>query len=173
LQAAVNEGNFREDLFFRLNVIPLHMPLLRERSEDIGLLVDFFLRKFGQEYPDAEPRRVTPRAMSTLRRYDWPGNVRQLENYLHRIFVLSENEAIDLEDLPPEISDSSLPPGDFPVEIPADGVALEEIVKEYIRIALTQTGGNQTKAAELLGISRRRLQNRMQNYGFNSRDFKG
>ena len=173
LQAAVNEGNFREDLFFRLNVIPLHMPLLRERSEDIGLLVDFFLRKFGQEYPDAEPRRVTPRAMSTLRRYDWPGNVRQLENYLHRIFVLSENEAIDLEDLPPEISDSSLPPGDFPVEIPADGVALEEIVKEYIRVALTQTGGNQTKAAELLGISRRRLQNRMQNYGFNSRDFKG
>ena len=173
LQAAVNEGNFREDLFFRLNVIPLHMPLLRERSEDIGLLVDFFLRKFGQEYPDAEPRRVTPRAMSTLRRYDWPGNVRQLENYLHRIFVLSENEAIDLEDLPPEISDSSLPPGDFPVEIPADGVALEEIVKEYIRVALTQTGGNQTKAAELLGISRRRLQNRMQNYGFNSRNFKG
>ena len=173
LQAAVNEGNFREDLFFRLNVIPLHMPLLRERSEDIGLLVDFFLRKFGQEYPDAEPRGVTPRAMSTLRRYDWPGNVRQLENYLHRIFVLSENEAIDLEDLPPEISDSSLPPGDFPVEIPADGVALEEIVKEYIRVALTQTGGNQTKAAELLGISRRRLQNRMQNYGFNSRNFKG
>ena len=173
LQAAVDEGAFREDLFFRLNVIPLHLPLLRERSEDIGLLVDFLLQKFGREYPDVEPKRVTPRAMSAFRRYDWPGNVRQLENYLHRIFVLSENEAIDLEDLPPEISDSSLPPGDFPVEIPADGVALEEIVKEYIRIALTQTGGNQTKAAELLGISRRRLQNRMQNYGFNSRDFKG
>ena len=173
LQAAVNEKKFREDLFFRLNVIPLQVPELRERSEDIGLLVDFFFQKFGREYPDAELKRVTPRAMSALRRYDWPGNVRQLENYLHRIFVLSENEVIDLEDLPPEISDSSLPPGDFPVEIPADGIALEEIVKEYIRIALTQTGGNQTKAAELLGISRRRLQNRMQNYGFNSRDFKG
>ena len=173
LQAAVDEGAFREDLFFRLNVIPLHLPLLRERSEDIGLLVDFLLQKFGREYPDVEPKRVTPRAMSAFRRYDWPGNVRQLENYLHRIFVLSENEVIDLEDLPPEISDSSLPPGDFPVEIPADGIALEEIVKEYIRVALTQTGGNQTKAAELLGISRRRLQNRMQNYGFNSRDFKG
>ena len=172
LQAAVNEKKFREDLFFRLNVIPLQVPELRERSEDIGLLVDFFFQKFGREYPDAEPKRVTPRAMSALRRYEWPGNVRQLENYLHRIFVLSENEVIDLEDLPPEISDSSLPPGDFPVEIPADGIALEEIVKEYIRIALTQTGGNQTKAAELLGISRRRLQNRMQNYGFNSRDFK-
>ena len=172
LQAAVSEGNFREDLFFRLNVIPLHIPLLRERSDDIRLLVDFFLQKFRKEYPDAEPKRMTPRAMSALRRYDWPGNVRQLENYLHRIFVLSENEAIDLADLPPEISDSSLPPGDFPVEIPADGVALEEIVKEYIRVALTQTGGNQTKAAELLGLSRRRLQNRMQNYGFSSRDFK-
>jgi DNA-binding NtrC family response regulator len=172
LQTAVNEGNFREDLFFRLNVIPLHMPDLRERGEDIGLLVDFFLQKFGGEYPGAEPKRMTPRAMSALRWYDWPGNVRQLENYLHRIFVLSENEVIDLEDLPPELSDSSLPPGDFPVEIPADGVALEEIVKEYIRVALTQTGGNQTKAAELLGISRRRLQNRMLNYGFTSRDFK-
>ena len=172
LQAAVNEKKFREDLFFRLNVIPLQVPELRERSEDIGLLVDFFFQKFGQEYPDVEPKRVTPRAMSALRRYDWPGNVRQLENYLHRIFVLLENEVIDLEDLPPEISDSSLPPGDFPVEIPADGIALEEIVKEYIRIALTRTGGNQTKAAELLGISRRRLQNRMQNYGFSSRDFK-
>lgn len=172
LQAAVNGGTFREDLFFRLNVIPLHLPLLRERSEDIGLLVDFFLQKFEGEYPDVEPKRVTPRAMSALRRYDWPGNIRQLENYLHRIFVLLENEVIDLEDLPPEISDSSLPPGEVPVEIPEDGVALEEIVKEYIRVALRQTGGNQTKAAELLGISRRRLQNRMQNYGFNSRDFK-
>ena len=173
LQAAVDEGDFREDLFFRLNVIPLHLPELQERSDDIAILVDFFLQKFGQEYPDIEPKRVTPRAMSLLRRYEWPGNVRQLENYLHRIFVLLENEVIDLEDLPPEISDSSLPPGDFPVEIPADGVALEEIVKEYIRVALTQTAGNQTKAAELLGISRRRLQNRMQGYGFNSRDFKG
>ena len=173
LQAAVDEGTFREDLFFRLNVIPLHLPNLRERSDDIGLLVDFFLQKFEQEYADVEPKRMTPRAMSLLRRYDWPGNVRQLENYLHRIFVLLENEVIDIEDLPPEISDSSLPPGDFPVEIPADGVALEEIVKEYIRVALTQTDGNQTKAAELLGISRRRLQNRMQNYGFSSKDFKG
>ena len=172
LQAAVDEGTFREDLFFRLNVIPLHLPNLRERSDDIGLLVDFFLQKFEREYADVEPKRMTPRAMSLLRRYDWPGNVRQLENYLHRIFVLLENEAIDIEDLPPEISDSSLPPGDFPVEIPADGVALEEIVKEYIRVALTQTDGNQTKAAELLGISRRRLQNRMQNYGFSSKDFK-
>ena len=173
LQAAVDEGDFREDLFFRLNVIPLHLPDLQERSDDIGILVDFFLQKFGQEYPDIEPKLVTPRAMSLLRRYEWPGNVRQLENYLHRIFVLLEKEIIDLEDLPPEISDSSLPPGDFPVEIPADGVALEEIVKEYIRVALTQTAGNQTKAAELLGISRRRLQNRMQGYGFNSKDFKG
>ena len=173
LQAAVDEGAFREDLFFRLNVIPLHLPNLRERSDDIGLLVDFFLQKFEQEYADVDPKRVTPRAMSLLRRYDWPGNVRQLENYLHRIFVLLESDIIDLEDLPPEILDSSLPPGDFPVEIPADGVALEEIVKEYIRVALTQTDGNQTKASELLGISRRRLQNRMQNYGFSSKDFKG
>ncbi len=172
LKATVEEETFREDLYFRLNVIPLHIPPLRERIDDIPRLIDFLLQKFSEEYPDAEPKRVTPRAMSALRRYEWPGNVRQLENYLHRTFVLSEGEVIDLEDLPPEVSDSSLPPGDFHVEIPADGVALEEIVKEYIRVALTQTNGNQTKAAELLGISRRRFQNRMQNYGFSSQDFK-
>ncbi len=172
LKTTVEEETFREDLYFRLNVIPLHIPPLRERIDDIPCLIDFLLQKFSEEYPDAEPKRVTPRAMSALRRYEWPGNVRQLENYLHRTFVLSEGEVIDLEDLPPEVSDSSLPPGDFHVEIPADGVALEEIVKEYIRVALTQTNGNQTKAAELLGISRRRFQNRMQNYGFSSQDFK-
>ncbi|MCZ6679686.1 MAG: sigma-54 dependent transcriptional regulator [Candidatus Poribacteria bacterium] len=172
LEAGVEAGNFRADLYFRLNVIPLQMPPLKERSDDIPLLVDFFLQKFSEEYPEAEAKFVTPRAMSALRRYDWPGNVRQLENYLHRTFVLSEGDAIDLDDLPPEISDASLPLSDFHVEIPEDGISLEGIMKEYIRVALTQTGGNQTRAAELLGLSRRRLQNRMLNYGFNSQDFK-
>ena len=172
LKAAVEEGASRGDLYFRLNVFQLHIPPLRERRNDILPLVDFFLQKYRKEYPDAETKYVIPRAMFALRRCDWPGNVRQLENCLHRIFVLSEGTAIDLEDLPHEISDSSLPPADFHVEIPETGVSLEKIVKDYIRVALTQTNGNQTKAAELLGISRRRLQNRMQNYGFNSQNFK-
>ena len=172
LKAACDAGEFRKDLYFRLNVIPLHVPLLKDRRDDIPLLVDHFLKKFSKEYPDADPKSVTPRARSALRRYDWPGNVRQLENYLRRIFVLSENEVIDLEDLPPDISGGAPPPPDFQVEIPKQGVSLEDIMKEYIQVALAKTNGNQTKAAELLGISRRRLQNRIQNYGIDSQEFK-
>ena len=145
---------------------------LRDRRDDIPILVNHFLNKFSKEYLDAVQKSVTPRAISALRRYDWPGNVRQLENYLHRIFVLSENEAIDLDDLPPDISDGVPPPEDFQVEIPEQGVSLEDIMKEYIQVALSKTNGNQTKAAELLGISRRRLQNRIQNYGIDSQEFK-
>lgn len=172
LKDACEAGEFREDLYFRLNVIPLHVPLLKDRQDDIPILVSHFLEKFSKEYVDAEPKSVTSRAMSALRRYDWPGNVRQLENYLHRIFVLSEYEAIDLDELPPEISEGAPPPADFQVDIPEQGVLLEDIMKEYIRVALAKTNGNQTKAAELLGISRRRLQNRIQNYGIDSRKFK-
>ena len=172
LKTACDAGEFREDLYFRLNVIPLHVPLLKDRNDDVPILVNHFLNKFSIEYLDAEQKSVTPRAMSALRRYDWPGNVRQLENYLHRIFILSENETIDLEDLPPDISDGAPPPTDFQVEIPEQGVSLEDIMKEYIQVALAKTNGNQTKAAELLGISRRRLQNRIQNYGIDSQKFK-
>ncbi|MDE0042209.1 MAG: sigma-54 dependent transcriptional regulator, partial [Candidatus Poribacteria bacterium] len=172
LKTACDVGEFREDLYFRLNVIPLHVPLLKDRRDDVPILVNHFLEKFSKEYLDAEPKLVTPRALSALRQYDWPGNVRQLENYLHRIFVLSENEAIDLEDLPLDISGGATPLVDFQVEIPEQGVSLEDIMKEYICVALTKTNGNQTKAAELLGISRRRLQNRIQNYGIDSQEFK-
>lgn len=172
LKTACDAGEFREDLYFRLNVIPLHVPMLKGRRDDIPILVNHFLEKFSKEYLDAEPKSITRRAMSALRQYDWPGNVRQLENYLRRSFVLTENEVIDLEDLPPDISGDSSSLADFQVEIPEQGVSLEDIMKEYICVALTKTNGNQTKAAELLGISRRRLQNRIQNYGIDSQDFK-
>ncbi len=98
--------------------------------------------------------------------------MRQLENYLHRIYVLSENASIDLDQLPPEILDTSLPFTDFEIDIPEGGIALDDIIKEYVYAALTKTNGNQTKAAELLGISRRQLQHRMQSYGLQSQDFK-
>lgn len=172
LVEAVKDGSFRSDLYFRLNVIPLHLPPLRERIEDIPLLVEFLIQKFNNEYVDVESKQVTARAMSALCRFDWLGNVRQLENYLHRIFVLSESTTIDLDDLPPEIIDSSLPSTDFEIDIPEGGVALDEIIKEYVHAALSKTNGTQTKAAELLGISRRQLQHRMQSYGMQSQDFK-
>ena len=173
LVEAVKDETFRSDLFFRLNVIPLHLPPLRERVEDIPLLINYLIQKFSDEYVDAEPKQVTQRAMSALCRFQWPGNVRQLENYLHRIFVLSENTSIDLDELPPEIIDTSLPTTELEIGIPEGGVALEEIIKEYVCAALAKTNGTQTKAAELLGISRRQLQHRMQNYGLQSQDFKG
>lgn len=172
LVQAVKDGTFRSDLYFRLNVIPLHLPPLRERVDDIPLLVNFLIQKFNDEYVDAVPKQVTQRAMSALCRFEWLGNVRQLENYLHRIFVLSENASIDLDELPPEILDTSLPSTDFEIDIPESGVALDEIIKEYVCAALTKTNGTQTKAAELLGISRRQLQHRMQSYGLQSQDFR-
>ncbi len=169
---AIREGVFRDDLYFRLNVIPLHVPPLRERPEDIPLLVNFLIQKFSNEYAEAQPKQLTPRAMSALRRYQWPGNIRQLENYLRRIFVLSENEVIDKDDLPPEILDTSLPSTDVEFDIPEEGVSLEEIIKEYVSSALAKSNGTQIKAAQLLGISRRKLQHRMQKYGLQSQDFK-
>lgn len=172
LVQAVKDETFRSDLYFRLNVIPLHLPPLRERIEDIPILVDHLIKKFSTEY-GAEPKQVTPRAMSALCRYDWPGNVRQLENHLHRIYVWSENASIDLDQLPPELIDTSLPTTDFEIDIPESGISLEEIEKKYVSAALAKTNGTQTKAAELLGISRRQLQHRMQSYGLQSQDFKG
>ncbi len=172
LVQAVRDSAFREDLYFRLNVIPLHVPPLREHPEDVPLLVNFLIQKFSSEYAEALPKQVTPQAMSVLRRYHWPGNIRQLENYLRRIFVLSENEVIDKDELPPEILDTSLPATDVEFDIPEEGVSLDEIIKEYVCNALTKSNGNQIQAAKLLGISRRKLQHRMQKYGFQSQDFK-
>ncbi len=169
---AVRDGAFREDLYFRLNVIPLQVPPLREHPEDIPMLVNFLIQKFSNEYVEAMPKEVTPQAMSALRRYEWPGNIRQLENYLRRIFVLSENEVIDKDELPPEILDTSLPTTDVEFDIPEEGVSLDEIIKEYVCSALTKSNGTQIQAAKLLGISRRKLQHRMQKYGLQSQDFK-
>lgn len=169
---AVRDSAFREDLYFRLNVIPLHVPPLREHPEDIPMLVNFLIQKFSNEYAEATPKQVTPQAMSALRRYEWPGNIRQLENYLRRIFVLSENEVIDKDELPPEILDTSLPTTDVEFDIPEEGVSLDEIIKEYVCSALTKSKGTQIQAAKLLGISRRKLQHRMQKYGLQSQDFK-
>ena len=169
---AVRDGAFRDDLYFRLNVIPIHVPPLRQHPEDIPLLVNFLIQKFSNEYAEALPKQVTPQAMSVLRRYQWPGNIRQLENYLRRIFVLSENEVIDMDELPPEILDTSLPTTDLEFDIPEEGVSLDDIIKEYICSALAKSNGTQIQAAKLLGISRRKLQHRMQKYGLQSQDFK-
>ncbi len=170
LEEEIKEGNFKDDLFYRLNVIPLELPPLKERKDDIPLLVEHFLKKFSDEYK-VPVKQVTPRTMSALKRYDWQGNVRQLENCLRQAFVLSESDVIDII-YPPEISKIKNGPVELQIEIPPNGVSLREIEKQYICEALRQTKGNQTKAAELLGISRRTIQYRMKEHGIFSSDFK-
>ena len=171
LEEEIANGNFREDLYYRLSVIPLKLPPLRERKEDIPLLVEHFLTHFSNEH-NVEPKQVTPRAMSALRRYDWPGNVRRLQSCLRQVFVLGERNTIDIDDLPLEISKQPRGPAELYIEIPEGGVSLEEINKQYICAALKQTRGNVTKAAKLLGVTRRTLQGRMENHKLTREDFR-
>ncbi|HID55902.1 TPA: sigma-54-dependent Fis family transcriptional regulator, partial [Candidatus Poribacteria bacterium] len=174
LEEEVKAGRFREDLYYRLNVIPLNEPPLRERKEDIPLLAEYFLNKFAKQY-NVEPKKLSPRAISALRRYDWPGNVRQLENVIHRAFIMVDSDMIDLDDLSEEVksdSETSSLKFETQIEIPEEGISLEEVEKQLILSALKKAKGNQVWAARLLGISRRRLQYRMEKYGIDSKPFK-
>ena len=173
LEKAVKDGEFRKDLYYRLNVVSLSLPSLRERREDISLLVKHFLSQFSKEYKGTQPKKITPRAMSSLRQYDWPGNVRQLENCLRQVFVLGESNKIILKDLPADISKTPTSPVELSVEIPESGISLEKVEKQYILAVLRQTRGNQTQAAKLLGITRRTLQYRIDKvYNIDIEDFK-
>ncbi len=166
LSAAMAEGRFREDLYYRLNVVPITLPSLRERREDIPLLVEHFLKKF-----DGQGRVVglTPEASKLLTEYRWPGNVRELENAIERAVIICRQNRVTAEDLPPEVRDVAMPARRSGIKLPEGGVSLREVEKELIRQALDRAGGNQTAAARLLGISRHTLLYRLQKYGFKSR----
>ena len=168
LAKMVAEGTFREDLFYRLNVIPIQLPPLRERRDDISLLVTHFLDKFSP----GSRMRVSQPAMRALMAYSWPGNVRQLENALERAVALSagRNE-IDIADLPPEIQalpqTAAMPFVDFPeagLDLPA---YLASIERDLIQRSLERTGGNRNKAAELLRIKRTTLVEKLKRLGEN------
>jgi DNA-binding NtrC family response regulator len=150
LEQAVREGRFREDLYYRLNVVSITLPPLRERKEDLPVLVDHFLRKYAGELKKPL-KRLTPEALDGLIAYHWPGNVRELENVIERAMVLSTGEQIGLDDLPPQITSSSR-------RETFGGKRFHEAVKEFkrwmIQDALKQSQGNQTRAAELLGLQR-------------------
>jgi len=161
LEKEVAEKRFREDLFYRLNVVSLHLPALRERSEDIPLLADHFLRKYASE--NKKPVcRISPEAMDLLVRYHWPGNVRELENIIERAATLSNHNLILPEDLPRRLQMAPSPVilSGFPSRIP-----LSELEKLYIEKVLEETGGNKKKAAEILGINRRTLYRMATRYG--------
>lgn len=159
LEEAIFEGHFREDLFYRLNVFPLVLPALRERKEDLPLLVEHFLRQRGLEVT-----KVEPEAMRAICSYPFPGNVRELQNLLERALILAGPEALGLQHFPTlgsrqPIVDESLP------EIPDGGISLEEEERRYILAALRKADGNKTRAAQLLGMTRRTLYSRMERHG--------
>ena len=159
LEADVREGRFRTDLYYRLNVVTLRLPPLRERREDIALLVERFSAEYAQTYR-VEPRRVTPRAQELLDKYDWPGNVRELENVIERAFALSRDAEIDVDDLPGTIT--GRPPAS---NDDGDVLSLEEMERRVIQRALDRSRGNKNEAARLLGIDRQRLYRKISKYG--------
>jgi DNA-binding NtrC family response regulator len=160
LEHAVREGRFREDLYYRLNVIAIVLPPLRERRTDVALLVEHFLKKYAA---GGRQKELSEQALSILMDYDWPGNVRELESVIERALLLSEGERIVPEDLPAAVrSRSAAPRGPFSLEIPDTGIDLEELERTLIAKALDKVAGNVSRAARLLGLSRRTLQYRLE-----------
>jgi DNA-binding NtrC family response regulator len=162
LQQLIADGDFREDLFYRLNVVPVTIPTLRQRPGDIPLLVAHFLEKLN-----AGTKTISPEAMEALARYSWPGNIRELENTIERIIILSHGEEIGVHDLPSEVraglSIRDRAASSF--QLPEDGIDLEEVELELVRQALDRTGANVPKAAKLLGLTAKTLEVRMQRFG--------
>lgn len=166
LSKEVNEGRFREDLFYRLNVLPIHIPPLRERKEDIPLLIQHFIGKYNRAM-NKNVVDVDHRVMDTLINYKWYGNVRELENTIERAIVLSEKNNIELENLPVEIQNFKevLPPEAFSEEEYSIKTASRSLEINLIKKALGRTKGNHTHAARLLEISHRALLYKIKEYG--------
>jgi two-component system NtrC family response regulator len=162
LEEALKNKTFREDLYYRINVFPISLPPLREHKEDIPDLVAHFLKKFGRD-----EGAIDGKALNILMKYLWPGNVRELENLVERALIMSSTGEIREQDLPPHIRNLPSPSGGAWLDIPSDGLSLEEVEKNLIKNALTKAGGNKSKAAKLLGITRRKLYSMMERLGAN------
>lgn len=161
LKKEIADGNFREDLFYRLNVIPVEVPTLRERPEDIPLLAEHFIRRYNNE-TGKEVRGVDSAAMKLFTAYHWPGNVRELENFIERAVVISKNRMLGVTDFPQSLvlGKADETGGDL-----RPGMSVHEAEKILILKTLKDQGGNRTRAAELLGINPRTLRNKLHEYG--------
>ena len=170
LRVGVREGRFREDLFYRLNVLPLELPPLRDREGDVPLLVHYFLHAHGRR-KGKTPMRIDPGALTSLERYSWPGNVREVENLMERLVVLSDESVIRIDDLPDYVVENAPrePQTSFEMSLPQDGVdldgVLERIEDGLIRQALQRSRGNKTMAAEMLNLNRTTLIERLRKKG--------
>jgi len=169
LKKDVESGAFREDLFFRLNVIPIHVPPLRDRTDDIPALVAHFLEHFGATL-GRRVEGVSQAAMGLLRSYDWPGNVRELRNVFERLVLLGSGDVVTPDQLPPEVrfqasTPSSTPGGaEGPFDLPEEGISMEAVERGLVLQALRRTEGNQSAAARLLGLTRYQLRYRMEKF---------
>jgi two-component system response regulator HydG len=165
LEKLIDEGAFRQDLYFRLSVVPLHLPPLRERPMDIPALADHFLMRYSEKNRK-DIRTFHPQAMESLLAYTWPGNIRELENAIERAVILCLDEQILLRHLPPQVRQASVDQDKRPFAI-RPGVSLKDMEKELILSTLRQTENNRTRAAGILGITRQTLQNKLKEYGLN------
>jgi DNA-binding NtrC family response regulator len=161
LEAEVREGRFRSDLYYRLNVVPIALPPLRERRDDIPLLADEYIRRYSEIFRVA-PKRLTDAALAELVRYDWPGNIRELQNVIERCFALGAGDTLDVDALPVHVraraeSGTAVAFGD-------DVPSLEAVERSLILAALRKSGGNKNQAARMLGIDRQRLYRKLEKY---------
>jgi DNA-binding NtrC family response regulator len=161
LEEAVKQGDFREDLYYRLNVVPIRLPPLRDRADDVPLLVDRFLAECSAQH-HREPKDVSREAMRLLRLYGWPGNIRQLRNLMERLVVTVKDSMIQPEHLPEEIQASK---EDARTMVVTLGTSLDQLEREVIQRTLTEITNHREKAAKLLGISLRALQYKIKEYG--------
>ena len=161
LEEEVKKGRFRSDLFYRLNVLPIRLPALREHAEDVPMLVAFFIDNFNREFKK-KILGVLPSAQTVLQSYGWPGNVRELRNVVERAMLLAEGERLELRDF--GALSSGRASADL-FELPAAGVNLEELERSLVTQALKRAGGNQTKAAGLLGMNRDQIRYRIEKFG--------
>jgi DNA-binding NtrC family response regulator len=164
LRAAISEGRFREDLYYRLSMVELRVPPLRERPEDIPLLARHFTRKFGREFRK-QVTGLTPRAQIVLERYPWPGNVRELEHAIGRACMLAENPLVDIADLPEALTGQH----EITTEEPkSDALTLADQERRIVENALREAAGNQSEAARRLGIGRDALRYKMKRYNLSA-----
>lgn len=163
LEAMVKDGRFREDLYYRLNVIPIQIPPLRQRRDDIEVLTNFFLHKHSANA--SRPIRLSAEARGLILNYSWPGNVRQLESAIERALLLAEGDEITGEDLPMEIRQVAHIEGTGGFKLPPEGISFEELERSLIMQAMEQTGWNITRSAKLLGLSFRTMQYRLDKFG--------
>jgi transcriptional regulator with PAS, ATPase and Fis domain len=164
LETEIKKGNFRDDLYYRLNVIRLNLPPLRERGSDLATLADFFVRKYSSN-TDNRLKGISRPALKILMNYSWPGNVRQLESIIERGVLMAESDYIQPEDLPAEVHEENFKNGQIPFELPPEGISIEGLERDIIIKAMDRTGWVIAKAAPLLGMSYKTLQYRLEKFG--------